>query len=172
MSDLILELRQEHQNILSLIGQRDILSLLDLVETVHHPKEENLLFPLLAEHPRLREGGPRCMYFRGLQMDLNIHAPAEKLLSQYYKSGGSPPSEYKKFSWLTEQSPLHLPMYEHHLGHALGSAMREILSGKHPGAESLLMDLYGEYCRLLNLHIEKEDTCLFVLAETLLKRSS
>lgn len=170
MNPIIQELKNEHQILLAMIDEQKILPMIDFVEDIHHPKEEELLFPLMAQHPLLRQGGPRCMYFRGLELEMRVHAPAQNLLKEYYALGGPRPSEYKNFEWLSENNPLSIPMYEHVLGHELASAIRHLLKGSlnFTVPAQLLNELYNEYCRLLKLHIEKEDTCLFLIAENIL----
>lgn len=166
MKLVIQELRDEHQEILRLIDTRDFSALIDFVEKVHHPREELLLFPQIAALPMLKQGGPRCMYFRGLELDLDIYGPAKNLLKEYQTLGGPSPEPYSHYAWLNDNNPLNIPMYEHQLGHALALAIRFCQSTTSPKwSETLRERLQEEYCRLLRLHIEKEETCLFVMAE-------
>ena len=45
----------------------------------HHGKEEEILFPALAEVEILKQGGPKCVLFMGLRIE---HQFGEKVLSQ------------------------------------------------------------------------------------------
>lgn len=170
MLEVLNELREEHRTILSLIQKNDILAVIKYVEEVHHPKEEKILFPKLAGHPLLNQGGPRCMYFRGLELDLQIYEGSRKLLKSFYQNKGPRPGDYTDFAWLKDNSPLNIPMEEHRLGHELACAIQFLYT--HPSSnlyKDFLAPLEREYVRLLKLHIEKEDTCLFILAERILE---
>ncbi|UOF01527.1 hypothetical protein [Bdellovibrio reynosensis] len=170
MLEVINELREEHRAILCLIEKNDILAVIKYVEEIHHPKEEKLLFPKLAGHPLLNQGGPRCMYFRGLELDLQIYDGAKKVLKDFYQNKGPRPHAYGTFHWLKDNNPLNIPMEEHRLGHELSQAIQFLYT--HPSSDlykDFLVPLEQEYVRLLKLHIEKEDTCLFILAERILQ---
>lgn len=147
---------------------KDILDIIEFVEKIHHPREEIELFPLISRHPLLKKGGPRCIYFIGMNLDFEPFAPVRQRLQSFYVSGGAVAPPYQEFSWLTEQNPLSIPMDEHKLGHELGKAIFFLSKNK----ESPLYDKFFEsfcddYCRLLKVHIEKEDTCLFLICEAL-----
>lgn len=171
MSEVLQELREEHQKLLRMLEEGDILQVVDFVEGIHHPKEEQLLFPLLAQNPLLRQGGPRCMYFKGLALELQIYHNAQVALKDYLKCGGPLAPEYQDFTWLTDGNPLNIPMYEHRLGHELAHGIRWM--NEHAEGE-LHAKFYAvfcqEYVRLLRLHIEKEDSCLFIMAEAMLSQ--
>lgn len=167
MKDLIKKLREEHAHILQMIeSQQDILKIIEFVEGSHHPLEEIHLFPKMASHPLLREGGPLCTYFRSIDLDINPKAPMFTRLEKFYEQGGPKPSPYQEFSWLSEQNPLSIPMDEHKLGHELAQAI-QFLSDQKDSA--LGMAFYSRFCEdyleLLHRHIDKEDNCLFVMCE-------
>lgn len=168
MHPLLLDLKKEHQEIFKMIEEGQILPLLDFVERVHHVKEETLLFPRLANHPLLRQGGPRCTYFMGLELDLGIYEPAKNILEEFYRKSGQPPPTAVYYEWLKGNTPLRIPMDEHKLGHALASAIRHLMKQKVTPPE-LTAKIYEQYCRLLKLHVEKEDTCLFLIADTIMR---
>lgn len=166
MHKIIAELKSEHLTIRSLMKSDDIFKLIQFVESVHHPKEEELLFPLLAQHPLLKQGGPRCMFFQGLILDLKVLDRPRQLLSEYYFIGGPLPEAYKDFPWLSVSNPLDIPMAEHRLGRELAQGLQHLFQNP---SSLLYKKFYAafrtEYYRLLELHMEKEDTCLFILAE-------
>lgn len=155
--------------LLALIESNDILKTIEFVESVHHPKEEDFLFPLLASHPLLHAGGPRCVFFKGLELERRIYAGPTNLLREYYQGGGRLPEVQKDFAWLKDQNPLNIPMHEHRLGHELASAIRYLMGPSRSAVQVALLESFcWEYNSLLKLHIEKEETCLFVLAEKIL----
>lgn len=171
MSEILQELREEHQKLLRMLEEGDILEVIEFVEGVHHPKEEQLLFPLMAPHPLLKQGGPRCMYFKGLAIELQIYRNAQKALKDYHEQGGPKAPEYQDFDWLLDGNPLNVPMYEHHLGHELAHGIRWLSTQKDSPLHDPFYSVFcDEYVKLLRLHIEKEDSCLFVIAENMLKR--
>ncbi|WP_373999127.1 hypothetical protein [Bdellovibrio bacteriovorus] len=170
MVKILEELRQQHQTLLNMISEdKDIFDIIKLVEEIHHPLEEQALFPLIADHPLLQEGGPLCTFFRGMELDLNPKSVAEELLKRAYAQGLPRPHAYPQFTWLNEHNPLSMPMGEHVLSDELAQAL---LFLKDQSNEKLYKDFFVslkiEYIRLLKLHIAKEDGCLFVLCEKLL----
>lgn len=170
MVKILEELRQQHQTLLNMISEdKDIFDIIKLVEEIHHPLEEQALFPLIADHPLLQEGGPLCTFFRGMELDLNPKSVAEELLKRAYAQGLPRPHAYPQFTWLNEHNPLSMPMEEHVLSDELAQAL---LFLKDQPDEKLYQDFFvslkNEYIRLLKLHIAKEDGCLFVLCEKLL----
>lgn len=134
---------------------QSLLATLDSLATqvgqIHHYKEEHVLFPALFPSPRLQQGGPRCTHF----MDDWIHASSNR--------ASIPDTDLHK-------SPLGIPLMEHHMLHARLDEIREILCRPHedPVERRKLHRLTLEYEQLLRRHIEKEDTCLFVLANQIL----
>ncbi|BEV68989.1 hypothetical protein Bb109J_c2409 [Bdellovibrio bacteriovorus] len=170
MNDLLRKLREEHQTILKMFEQKaPILEILHFVEAVHHPLEEQELFPKIAAHPLLSQGGPLCTYFRGMELDLAPQSEPRRRLKLLHEQGLPQASAYPSFEWLNAQNPLSLPMDEHELGHHLAEAIKILLKPemreKYPGA---LEALKSDYEQLLRRHIAKEDGCLFVLCEKLL----
>lgn len=169
MPKILDELRQEHQVLLAMLERDDILKVVEFVEMIHHPKEEQRLFPLIAQNPLLRQGGPRCTYFRGIELDFDIYANAQKLLQDFYQAGAPRAPEYDDFEWLKDGNPLNIPMYEHWLGHELAHGLRYLSQEPNSELYKKFFCLFAEeYTRLLRLHIEKEDTCLFVMANSIL----
>ncbi|KHD89477.1 MAG: hypothetical protein OM95_03730 [Bdellovibrio sp. ArHS] len=147
----------------------DIFDILHLVEDVHHPLEEEALFPLVAAHPLLKEGGPLCTFFRGMELDINPKASTVSMLKRAYSKGLPAPKSYPEFSWLTESNPLSMPMGEHALSAEIAQALHFMKDRKDdPLYQEFFAPLKEEYIRLLKLHIDKEDGCLFILCEKLL----
>lgn len=170
MKDLLEKLRKEHQQILKMLDAKvNILEIIQFVEEVHHPLEEQDLFPRISQNPLLSQGGPLCTYFRGLELDLNPNQDSHNYLRHLYTQGLPKPPLYKTFSWLNPQNPLSLPMDEHALGHEIAEALKHLVlpnySTSFPNAFYKLSQYYEN---LLRLHIAKEDQCLFVLCERII----
>lgn len=171
MIDLLKNLREEHQYILKLLEQEDkIFQAIEFIETVHHEKEEEILFPFVAQQPWLSEGGPLCTYFRGLQLDLRYQDAIKEQLNRYHAIEGILHLKPPRPLWLSDQSPLSLPMEEHELAHELSSALRSLNEKKN---SKLYLEFFGDfrqlYIQLLKVHIAKEDNCFFVMCETRLR---
>lgn len=161
-------IQAEHEIIrtkLALINtERDLWPLVDwlwdYVEEQHHYQEETLLFEALRKYPRLREGGPRCIYFYGMQMSDPPLALAERTTKI-------------KSTWLdhqlvfqTENSPLVIPISEHR-------ATRLILEHARQSREKLnqeqLRNLLIVYAQIQNTNMDKEETCLRHLSNSILR---
>jgi hemerythrin-like domain-containing protein len=170
MKDVIKTLRGQHQEILiKLERSEDLLSIISFVEDVHHVLEEEALFPIIAENPMLREGGPMCTYFWGMEMEFSPKTPAQDLLRRLYEKGLEHPDGPQVFPWLHKSSPLSIPMSEHALSAELSHAIRKLSQEPEGGlAREFLSPLKNEYIKLLRAHIDKEDNCLFILCERLL----
>lgn len=149
---------------------QNILDVIAFVEEVHHPLEEQSLFPHIAASPLLTQGGPLCTYFRGLALDLNPQQAIRDRLRDLYQQGLPQAKAYGTFLWLTPQNPISLPMDEHELGHEIAEALKYLSL---PESQSLFPGAFARLSRdyevLLRAHIDKEDRCLFVLCERILR---
>ncbi|WP_347358692.1 hypothetical protein [Bdellovibrio sp.] len=170
MKDLLKKLREEHQQILKMFDEKvSILDIIHFVEEVHHPLEEQELFPAVSQNPLLCQGGPLCTYFRGLELDLNPQQASREYLCRLYTKGFPRPRPYASFDWLTPQNPLSLPMDEHVLGHEIAEALKLLSFPKYQtDFPDAFERLSRDYEKLLRQHIAKEDQCLFILCERIL----
>lgn len=132
-------------------GLRDILALFRVaLGELHHHKEEHVLFPALLTAAPLAQGGPRCGHF--------MNHP----LNESFGEARDAPSRFAG-------TPLMIPIGEHRAGHrALALIERELLN---PSGPHELYLLTTKFDTNLRLHIEKENTCLFVLADRYLPHS-
>lgn len=150
-------------------SDHDILDIIRLVEKVHHPLEEQELFPAIAAHPLLRQGGPLCTYFRGIELELSPRDRMQEHLEEAYREGLPQATPYAEFSWLNPQNPLSMPMDEHVTGHNLAEAISFLAkSPDDPLYKKFYAVLCQDYKKLLRAHIDKEDNCLFVMCERIL----
>lgn len=140
-----------------------------LVEFVHHGKEEELLFPALIDKNCLNQGGPKCTYFMGLRLDSN---PCDFIFSEAQRR--SPPMKVPDWNpqladLLKRNQFLEVPCEEHAAGSLAVKMMKEeVLHIINDRVDQLskLSKIHSEYQRLLRLHIEKEDNCLFLIADS------
>lgn len=137
------------------------------VDRIHHGKEEGILIPALIEHGFPLRGGPMCGYFKDLMM---MREDIECRIREVEQRLGAPipiPGEERKISpgLLDGNIPV---IEEHRLGRKLVAAMRYCLSdpflwkGSGPGS---FVDFAQDYLALLDEHIEKENRCLFPMAD-------
>lgn len=139
-----------------------------LVEDIHHRKEEILLFKALSESGRI-EGGPRCSYFMSVRMEFN---PSEKLLSLARRTQSEPNARDGSIAPLS--CALSIPLEDHEAGHfALMRITLELdLYESGVSHEDTLAAYILDYTRLMRHHIEKEDTCLFEMADQVLSEET
>lgn len=167
MKDVLNTLREQHQKILKMLDQPErALELIHFVEKEHHPLEEEQLFPFLNLKDCLKEGGPRCTMYMGMRLEFNPLTQVRKHLDKLFQKTDFRPPPYSSLPWLMPSNPLSIPYEEHIVGAELAQSMEYLLrlEGGHLKEEFFLL-LYDDYCRLLRMHIDKEDNCLFVIGE-------
>jgi hemerythrin-like domain-containing protein len=142
---------------------KNALRALKILLDVHHEKEEDLLFPHLHRCPQLNEGGPKC----GLYM---THLLNDNIGRSFIESGkhfASAPESAEIAAIREANSPLMIPIEEHRGGHIAIQWADQILDGAIDIAN--LQFILARFDWMMRLHIEKEDTCLFVVANHLLE---
>ena len=167
MKDLLNQLRQQHQTILEMLDKPEMASeLVHFVEEVHHPMEEDQLFPLIHQQKFLSQGGPRCTHFMGMRLELNPLGAVRKHIDSFLEKTTFRPTPYRTLPWLSPQSPLSIPFEEHVIGAELGQCLTFLLKPENKKLHTdFFSTLYGDYVRLLKMHIDKEDNCLFIMCE-------
>lgn len=185
LGSLIDELKEEHKVIrrmlavlVSISGKSDqepvpvgdletIMGCLAFAVRVrHHDKEEEVLFPALARHGRLREGGPRCTFFFKYKMDGAYINDIMEVVAQRKETLKPPSHNENVLSFFKENSPLTIPLEEHDVGfYTVQLINQEIQKYKeNPQSSTQLSRFVNLYAGLMDLHIRKEDECLFVMA--------
>lgn len=132
----------------------------EYADQVHHGKEEGLLFTRLYPISNI-EGGPRCIYYKELQMQ---RTPVFEQVREIQKWRGEK-GIAEKLQWKDQTREGHIvnPLLEEHvLGRELLSLIefevKKRVSGEKGGNVDLIRALY-RYANLLQEHIEKENTC-------------
>lgn len=119
-------------------------------DKLHHGKEEMVLFPALLAKGFPLGGGALCTYFKSLQM---MGPTIEEQIQEIELNPHLPSSDKKNSEW-------NLPVLEeHHLGRRLVQRMRFEI-GKPRFVEFAL-----RFNNFLREHIEKENRCLFPMAD-------
>lgn len=135
------------------------------VEKRHHFIEEEILFPAMDASGLIGQGGPHCGYFFQIHMTEDQLRESNKIISENtlqipeYKISPFIKSIYDK------RSALCIPMDEHLAGHNLMGIVKSAVPAKNI---ALAKKALADYIHLIELHIDKEDRCLFVRAEDLL----
>lgn len=169
--EIIASLQEEHREILRRMESiqtngptsEALLSLFNFVGVIHHQKEEELLFPIFAKSNCLSQGGPFCGYFMGLRLDLNREGTIRAHLAEFSRRSGIVLTPPPPPAWLSAQDPLSIPMEEHELAHLLSDAITELLHRESENLKDAFFEtLLHDYFNLVRLHIQKEETCLFV----------
>lgn len=146
-----------------------VRDLIHFVEQEHHPLEELELFPFLRTQRCLHEGGPRCTFFMGVRLELDPLGVMQNHLKTFYTKTSFRPKNYPVPDWLTLQSPLSIPFEEHVIGADLAQSILFLLEPENAHLhQEFFKLLYDDYCRLLKMHIDKEDGCLFIMCERVL----
>ncbi|MFP5519770.1 MAG: hypothetical protein ACLGGX_07695 [Bdellovibrionia bacterium] len=164
MHELIGVMKQEHQlieNALNRLKTDSSLELLqwcfDAIENEHHFKEEECLFSKLLGKKQLAEGGPFCvLYFDNYMMN----QPKEIL--QQAKLGWHVSELQKHF--IGTNSPLEIPVSEHVATHEL---CRHLINNYTP-EEATWQRIKFRYLEIQQMHVQKENNCLFYIAEKIL----
>lgn len=144
----------------SIVQKKSLLLWLRAADEDHHRREEIHLFTRLLGKPRLREGGPYCVFY----FDEHICNPPRDLA---LKITGSPPL------WLPEQeifhqntSPLDIPVEEHRTLRAL---LDYLISEQEKMSDSAFQTIFQTYVDVLLRHMTKEERCFFKLCQQVLE---
>lgn len=167
MKEVLNNLREQHQKILMMLDRPEqVEELIHFVEEVHHPLEEIELFPFMKDKPCLSQGGPRCSLYMGMRLELDPLTRVRGHLADFYRKTSFRPPHYPLPEWLTAQNPLSIPYEEHVVGAELAKSLLFLSKPENSTLRAEFFDkFYDDYCRLLRMHIDKEDNCLFIICE-------
>jgi len=153
--------------------EKTIHALSYLLGGLHHKKEEKL-FEYLATTKFVREGGSQCGYYFGLFLSHNDKMYFRNLAIQKKVDI----SNIHELS-LKENSCTAIPREEHEaaeIAHKLLLHQAAIVSQLQKSSEDFKVykgtveEIGRRYLRLMRLHIEKEEKCLFPAANFMLER--
>jgi hemerythrin-like domain-containing protein len=153
-------------------GIRDLIFLISIFRTVltdiHHHKEEDVLFPALLEQAPLNQGGPRCGHF----VNHPLSEDAKRAFHAKAQSAKIPMPTLSPFvSHVFDLNmPLTIPLSEHFAGKNALELMEAELKNPSGNAHEFFL-LASKFDLMMRLHIEKEDTCLFMIADRFISAS-
>jgi len=129
----------------------------DFADQVHHHKEEKYLIPALISKGFPYKGGPECGYFKSLQM---MNVPLEEQIQDLEDL------LEEKHEKVTVDTTMPI-LVEHIIGRKLLKAMKlfYLKVQEHPSFISTLYSLVFRYVSFLEEHIDKENRCLFPMAD-------
>jgi hemerythrin-like domain-containing protein len=127
-------------------------------DRIHHGKEEEILLPALLEKGFPLPGGPLCTYFKGLQMmGPSLQGQIHEVEALLNREGKSTQEKLNSPRILAEGT---IPVLEEHrLARLLVRGMRQELG------QPRFADFATRFIRLLYEHIDKENRCLFPMAD-------
>lgn len=152
--DLLVQSCVENQ-----ISKDSLEQLYKFAESEHHYNEEELLFKIVGQDPRLVNGGPMCMFYMDdyimnhpvenltLQTGLNIEIPQR--LASFYETG----------------SNLRIPLNEHLVGAKVLAHLIAQYDSLSPLQKEKLFNLYRQ---IHSNNKSKEENCFLLLCSTLL----
>lgn len=145
---------------------QDFSDLFDFLLNDHFVKEEEIFKPLL-QASFLDHGGPRCTHFMAIFLNEDTFRRRVLLMAPYV-SEKEILDTIKTFPvWITENSPLKIPLEEHNWVIVFKKSILMGLKDLDQDSESkkwAYVDMLIEaFTQFLGHHREKEDTCLFEL---------
>jgi hemerythrin-like domain-containing protein len=144
-----------------------------LAEDIHHAKEEEMLFPVLHGMNCLNKGGPQCTLFMGLRLEFG---PTQRLLQMVRETR---PEILEKLKYreatralIDANSPAGIPIEEHVAASTALQCMEFLLQDiEKPEVSKIFLNMAEAYLTVMDMHIQKEETCLFILASQLLTKA-
>ena len=144
-------------------------------DRIHHEKEEGILIPALFGHGFHMAGGPMCSYFKDLQMMReDLHSRIREIEARLGGIRLLIPGSEKESVYLGIPDGTLPIIEEHKLGRKLVQAMAcslndpARLTQTGPGT---FVDFATDFLFLLEEHIDKENRCLFPMADNVLTKS-
>jgi hypothetical protein len=130
---------------------------------LHEKSEELFLFSAVATRAEIRNGGPLCT----LYYDMYLHRrPLETAAAAIGSSYLDPRklADATTLPFFAAGSPVCIPVEDHMALEAIIKAADSVVEGN----DAELAQLAATHLRLLRIHFEKENTCLFPLCRNIL----
>jgi hemerythrin-like domain-containing protein len=140
------------------------------IEQNHHKKEEEILFPKIDLSPIVYQGGPYCTHFYHFHLMFQHFEQSKELLHESKLSFDLPEQTESVKKIVQNRSGLLVPLEEHWASCNLIKIFKQQISLKSENKhdEVFLRKCISFYFGLINQHTEKENKCLFVMADNLL----
>lgn len=144
------------------------------IERYHHRKEEEILFPKIDLSPIVYQGGPYCTHFYHFHLMYQHYEQSLELLKEAGLPKEPPPTSERVKKIVENRSGLMVPLEEHWASHnVLRLLQHQIGLYKNlTKREQCQIDIIRKglsfYSSLIHQHTEKENKCLFAMADNLL----
>jgi hemerythrin-like domain-containing protein len=140
------------------------------IEQYHHKKEEEILFPQIDLSPIVYQGGHYCTHFYHFHLMYQHYEQSKEILTSAKLALELPVQSENVRKIVQNRSGLLVPLEEHWAsGNIIKIFKQQIeLKTKNQHDEIFLKKCISFYFGLINQHTEKENKCLFVMADNLL----
>lgn len=143
------------------------------VEQNHHKKEEEILFPKIDLSPIVYQGGPYCTHFYHFHLMFQHYEQSKELLKEASLNPDLPAHTEQVKNIIKNRSGLMVPLEEHWAGMHIIRIFKDQLRLKNENQqnEEFLRKCISFYIGLINQHTDKENRCLFAMADNMLDES-
>jgi hemerythrin-like domain-containing protein len=144
------------------------------IEQNHHKKEEEILFPKIDLSPIVYQGGPYCTHFYHFHLMFQHYEQSKELMTEIKLSHELPEQSENVKKIVQNRSGLLVPLEEHWASCNLLKIFKQQikLKAQNNHDEIFLRKCISFYFGLMNQHTEKENKCLFVMADNLIDEAS
>jgi hemerythrin-like domain-containing protein len=144
------------------------------IEQNHHKKEEEILFPKIDLSPIVYQGGPYCTHFYHFHLMFQHYERSKELLTEAQLILDILPLSENVNSIIKNRSGLMVPLEEHWAGINLIRVFKDQLrlQKENQQSEEFLRKCISFYIGLILQHTDKENRCLFAMADNLLDEST
>lgn len=136
------------------------------LEGYHHEAEESALFKVVAQNPKIKNGGPQCTYFYDVQMANNplLAVYRELNIKDYVIRAEHIPENFKEE--FSNKLPIVIPLEEHIAGKLLLEEIYRLIN--QDGNMDRIIKLFEKYYNIQIFHFKKEETCFFEMCSNLI----
>lgn len=144
------------------------------IEQNHHKKEEEILFPKIDLSPIVYQGGPYCTHFYHFHLMFQHFEQSKELVKEAKLNIELPEHSENVQKIVINRSGLMVPLEEHWAGMYLNRIFKNQLRFKQDNNhnEEFLRKCISFYIGLINQHTDKENRCLFAMADNMLDEST
>lgn len=136
-----------------------------LLESVHHKKEEDFLFPMLEQTKVPNQGGPKCSTYFTPRVFGAVWKEPFRDLQEHLSSAGPIQTEdltpFRQKIWAAN-SMLKIPLEDHIWGARAVHQLKLALENRSGNPEKPAQ-LFAKFSTFLKDHMQREDECLFQL---------
>lgn len=152
---------------LKVLGEtiKQTLEFLDFyVEKYHQEKEEMTLYPLVAGHPRVNQGGPMCSFFYDYHMNSNPLIKTGQLVGKSINVNTFDFCPEHLKTYFVNRSPISIPLEDHlstrMLLHFIRNEFESLINEPQQAKLRSALQLMSE---IHEFHVQKEEKCFFLM---------